>query len=146
MILKKTGIALEQDITLLEKELSLKLPQDYRKFLLDTNGGVVEKDENNKIVLTQIDETIVIDVLYGIHTGNQNADIQFWMDSLKDDLMENVIIVGDDIIQGLIVMICDGEDQGIYYWDDAYNFEESCDESNMYKIADSFTEFIQLLS
>ena len=38
-------------------------------------------------------------------------------------------------------MICAGEDSGIYYWDDAYNFGTSNDDSNVYWIADSFTEF-----
>ena len=50
-----------------------------------------------------------------------------------------------NIIQGFIVIICYGENKGVYYWDDAYNFKNSDDENNMYWIASSFNEFIKLL-
>ena len=43
-------------------------------------------------------------------------------------------------------MFCHGDNKGIYYWDDAYNFQNSDDENNMYWIANSFNEFIKLLS
>lgn len=46
----------------------------------------------------------------------------------------------------LIVMFCHGDNKGIYYWDDTYNFQNSDDENNMYWIANSFNEFIKLLS
>ena len=64
----------------------------------------------------------------------------------KEDMMEGAVLIGDDIIQGFIVMFCHGDNKGIYYWDDAYNFQNSDDENNMYWIANSFNEFIKLLS
>lgn len=64
---------------------------------------------------------------------------------MRDELLEKTIIIADDIIQGFIVLICEGEDKGVYYWDDAYNFETSDDESNVYWIADDFTSFLEQL-
>jgi len=135
-----------RDIKNLEDDLNIHLPDDYREFLFNSNGGIVKKDDKNKVKINDLSTEIVIDVLYGINTGNKNANINSWMKSLEEDLLENAVIIGDDIMQGLIVLICDGEDKGIYYWDDSYNFEESSDESNMYWIADTFTEFLDMIT
>lgn len=42
-------------------------------------------------------------------------------------------------------MICDGENQRVYYWDDSYHFEYSDDENKMYWIADTFVGFMKLI-
>ncbi|OEH81628.1 SMI1 / KNR4 family protein [Enterococcus rivorum] len=136
--------ATENKVINLEKKYGLSLPEDYKKFLLDCNGGIVEKDSSNEISVEDINEKIVIDVLYGIDTANEKANIDYWMDSLSDDLLENTVIIGDDLIQGLILIICDGENEGVYYWDDSYHFENSDDEMNTYWIANTFTEFIKM--
>ena len=47
--------------------------------------------------------------------------------------------------QGFIVMICVGENAGVYYYDDSYYFEESNDEGNVYWIAENFEEFWKML-
>ncbi|MFD2388034.1 hypothetical protein [Enterococcus rivorum] len=44
----------------------------------------------------------------------------------------------------MILIICDGENEGVYYWDDSYHFENSDDEMNTYWIANTFTEFIKM--
>lgn len=44
------------------------------------------------------------------------------MGKLKDDMMEASIITGDDLMRGMIVMICEGKFAGIYYWDDSFQF------------------------
>jgi len=68
------------------------------------------------------------------------------MNNFEDDILENAVIIGDDIMHGLIVLICDGEDKGGYYWDDSYNFEESSDGSNMYFITGTFTELLDIIN
>lgn len=83
-----------------------------------------------------------MDVLYGIETGSRTSDIQTWMSKFEEDLIDKAIIIGDDIMQGFIVMICEGEFEGIYYWDDSYQFEESTDEENTFWIADDFSSLI----
>ena len=49
-----------------------------------------------------------------------------------------------DSTSGFIELICGGEDAGVYFWDDAYIFKGSCDENNVYFIADSFTELLKM--
>ena len=132
----------KKDIDSLEEQLSIKLPNDYKLFLSNYNGGIVEKNGNNKIYIEELDEYISLDVIYGINTGNKTSEIITWMEKLSEDLLEGSIIIGDDLLQGMIVMITKGEYSGIYYWDDAYNFEKSTDDENTYKICNTFEEFL----
>lgn len=136
--------ATENKVINFEQKYGLTLPEDYKKFLLNFNGGIVEKDKSNEISVEDIDEKIVIDVLYGVDVANEKASIDYWMDSLSEDLLEDTVIIGDDLIQGLILIICSGENEGVYYWNDSYHFENSDDEMNTYWIADTFTDFIKM--
>ncbi len=44
--------------------------------------------------------TIHIDVLYGINTGHENANIDMWMSMFSDDMLDGTIIIGDSIEHG----------------------------------------------
>ena len=44
------------------------------------------------------------------------------MKRFEGELLEKAVLIGDDLLQGFLVMICDGEDKGIYYWDDSSLF------------------------
>ena len=57
-----------EDIKLLEKRFDIKLPVDYKEFLVTQNGGrnLSYKFENS-IKIHQIDEVINIDTMFGIY-------------------------------------------------------------------------------
>lgn len=135
----------EQDINNLEKKIGILLPEDYKNFLLTYNGGIFNQEENSQILIKELKEIIYLDVMYGIDTGERCADIDFWMEEFNADLLPEALVIGDDLRLGLIVLICNGENSGVYYWDDSYNFEASNDENNMYFLANSFSEFCQLV-
>ena len=99
----------------------------------------------HEVYLKDIAQFINIDVLYGIDTGKSECDIEYWTDKYFDELLENTIIIGDSLQHGFIVMICAGENAGVYYYDDSYYFEESNDEGNVYWIAENFEEFWKML-
>ena len=42
-------------------------------------------------------------------------------------------------------MIVSGEDRGIYFWDHTFIFDQSSVDSNVYFLADNFTDFIEKL-
>lgn len=134
-----------QDILAQERKLSVTLPEDYIAFLLKIGGGVVNKECTKEILLPEINESITIDVLYSLGGANPNADAAYWTEQYKMELMPNTLIFGDDLIQGFLVMICEGERKGVYYWDDAYNFPCSNENCNLYRITETFTEFMKLL-
>ena len=139
------GKVKEESIQKIENLFHVVLPEDYTKFLLDFNGGVILNTEPGEVYLKDIAQFINIDVLYGIDTGKSECDIEYWTDKYFDDLLENTIIIGDSLQHGFIVMICVGENAGVYYYDDSYYFEESNDEGNVYWIAEKFEEFWKML-
>ena len=139
------GKVKEESIQKIENLFHVVLPEDYTKFLLDFNGGVILNTEHGEVYLKDIAQFINIDVLYGIDTGKSECDIEYWTDKYFDDLLENTIIIGDSLQHGFIVMICVGENAGVYYYDDSYYFEESNDEGNVYWIAENFEEFWKML-
>lgn len=139
------GKVKEESIQKIKNLFHVVLPEDYTKFLLDFNGGVILNTEPGEVYLKDIAQFINIDVLYGIDTGKSECDIEYWTDKYFDDLLENTIIIGDSLQHGFIVMICVGENAGVYYYDDSYYFEESNDEGNVYWIAENFEEFWKML-
>ena len=143
MAIKKFRETSTNDIVSLEQRFNVILPQDYIDFLLQYNGGNVEIDDDCGIYVRYLKEYIHIDVLFGLDTGYQNANIDTWMSDniIASDMPENTIIIGDSIEHGFIVLLCAGEDAGVYYWDHAYEFKCSNDESNTYFVADTFTDF-----
>ena len=114
------GKVQEESIQKIENLFHVVLPEDYTKFLLDFNGGVIFNTEPGEVYLKDIAQFINIDVLYGIDTGKSECDIEYWTDKYFDELLENTIIIGDSLQHGFIVMICAGENAGVYYYDDSY--------------------------
>ncbi|EMR07148.1 SMI1 / KNR4 family protein [Bhargavaea cecembensis DSE10] len=145
MTIQKFGSATLQEINEIEEQYKVKLPNDYVEFLQEFNGGVIEKNDENKVFIKDTSAYIHVDVLYGLQTGSRTSDIETWMNKFEDDLLEHAMIIGDDLMQGFIVLICEGEFEGVYYWDDSYQFDDSTDEENTYWIADSFSSFVKQL-
>ena len=143
MKIRRRGNVAEADILKLEERWHLTLPEDYKAFLMETNGGIAEWEEKDAIHIEEINEDIYLEILYGIKTKGKSADIQTWMEMFEDEIFPGSLLIGFDLMQGFIVLQCGGEDAGVYYWDDAYNFKGSDDENNVYFIADSFSELLK---
>ena len=132
------------DIIHIEKLFNISLPSDYVTFLLKYNG-VVSNDAFNEIYLKDINKNVNVDVIYGIDTGNDASNIEYWTNAYVDDLFESTVIIGDSIQHGFFVLVCDGSNDGVYYYDDSYSLSSSDDENNVYFIANTFDEFFTLL-
>ncbi|HJA39947.1 MAG TPA: SMI1/KNR4 family protein [Firmicutes bacterium] len=131
------------DIKEIEEDLKIALPKDYTEFLLENNGGVIDND----IVCFKvkgIDEPIALDVLYGINLKS-GLNIKEWYNEFEEDLLEEMIIIGHALGSGLILLINQEDWKGIYFWDNTLDFESSSEEDCLYKISDSFSEFIDQL-
>ena len=127
-----------------EQYIGFSLPKDYRQFLLQYNGGKTQ-ERYYTFYIVELNENIPLNVLYGLNTEIKQVNLKVWHDEYKEDLLENSIIIGSDPGAGMIVLINDDEDGGIYYWDDSWHFEQSDEENNIYKIADSFQDFFDNL-
>ena len=147
MKLDRFGFANEEAISILENKFEVVLPEDYKRFLLQENGGRnTAYKYKNLVRISQISEEINIDVMFGVETNIKNADIEQWTSEYRDDLFPNSIIIGDAIQHGFIVFwLSNEENRGIYYYDDTYEFESSTDDVNAYFLANSFSEFLSMV-
>ena len=147
MKLDRFGFANEEAISILENKFEVVLPEDYKRFLLQENGGRnTAYKYKNLVRISQISEEINIDVMFGVETNIKNADIEQWTSEYRDDLFPNSIIIGDTIQHGFIVFwLSNEENRGIYYYDDTYEFESSTDDVNAYFWANSFSEFLSMV-
>ena len=147
MKLDRFGFANEEAISILENKYKVVLPEDYKRFLLQENGGRnTAYRYKNLVRIPQVSEEINIDVMFGVETNIKNADIEQWTSEYRDDLFPNSIIIGDTIQHGFIVFwLSNEENRGIYYYDDTYEFESSTDDVNAYFLANSFSEFLSMV-
>ena len=147
MKLDRFGFANEEAISILENKYKVVLPEDYKRFLLQENGGRnTAYKYKNLVRISQISEEINIYVMFGVETNMKNADIEQWTSEYRDDLFPNSIIIGDTIQHGFIVFwLSNEENRGIYYYDDTYEFESSTDDVNTYFLANSFSEFLSMV-
>ena len=145
--LDKFGFANNGEILMLENEFEVVLPEDYKSFLLQENGGRnTAYRYKNLVRIPQVSEEINIDVMFGVSTNVKNGDIKQWTSEYQDDLLPNSIIIGDTIQHGFIVFWLSKDDNaGIYYYDDTYEFASSTDDMNTYFLANSFSEFLNMV-
>ena len=134
----------EDAICNLESALGVTLPGGYRSFLKDTGGGTVKQDGNNRFTIPSIGQTIAVDVFFG-YDVTQNSDILYWNEKYRDEMLDGAVLIGFDVYQGFLFLIAGGDDTGVYYWDDAYVFEESDDDQNVYLLAKDFSELFSVL-
>ena len=134
----------EDAICNLESALGVTLPGGYRSFLKETGGGTVKQDGNNRITIPSIGQTIAVDVFFG-YDVTQNSDILYWNEKYRDEMLDGAVLIGFDVYQGFLFLIAGGDDTGVYYWDDAYVFEESDDDQNVYLLAKDFSELFSVL-
>lgn len=145
MDLRDFGIASAAQIEKAQHKLGVTLPEDYKKFLLQHNGGSNPNYDKNKIWVKDLNDHIILDTLFGVGLEDENLDAVAFTDMFQYDMLPDSVLIGDSIQHGFFVMICSGEDQGVYYWDHSYAFESSDEEGNMYWIAKDFRDFVRLL-
>ena len=133
----------EEEVFKFEEKIGFSLPDDYKEFLLNCNGGVPEI-KYSTFELNDFDESIGLQVLYGLNLA-QNLDLREWNEEYEDDLLDDCIIIGHGIGFGLIVLVNSIEFSGVYFWDHSFELESSSEEENVYKIADTFKQFIDNL-
>jgi hypothetical protein len=141
MDIKGLGKGNLENIEKIERFLKIKLPDDYKNFLVEYNGAVIE---DAYIYVDDLKQKMMMGLIYGVDT-KKASDILKINKEFKDDILKNSILIGTDAGEGWILLICDGKNDGIWYYDHSYFFEQSTDDLNTYFICNTFSEFIKLL-
>jgi cell wall assembly regulator SMI1 len=130
----------EANLRRTENDLGFLFPSDYRRFLLEFNGG---KPTPNMLVIPGNDEEVAIESFLGI--GRRDLDLNIWTPELRHSLdmpKEYIPIAFDPGGNNLIMTSAQCGDSEIYYWDSGRHFDFSTDEENAFFIADSFAELL----
>lgn len=143
MKIKGYGNVKEEEIFKLEDEIGFTLPNDYKEFLINFNGGVPEV-KYSTFKLNELEENIGLQVLYGLDL-EEDLNLREWYEEYEDDLLDDCLIIGHGIGFGFIVLVNSPEVSGVYFWDNSFELENSSEDENIYKISDTFREFIEKL-
>jgi hypothetical protein len=134
----------EEHLAELEQDLRIKLPTDYRQFLLAHNGGrptpfVFDVNVDGLVI------HIPIDRFLGIRQGDLYSFSRV-LEDYKGRLPSNLLPIACEAL-GLECISINGEDYGkIYFWDQSFEVTEGePDYSNVYLIAHNFSEFLDML-
>lgn len=139
------GGASEQNVTAFEQQIGFTLPNDYRSFLVENNGAEIL---DQTFFVKDLDKEVMLDVLFGVtNPTSSGLTMSYWLKEYADELEAGTLIIGKDPGGSFLIYTIAGEDRGIYYWDKNYLFAKSSEsEGNAYFVADSFTEFCDLLA
>lgn len=140
---KKFGGEIISKLETYEKNANTKLPEDYKQFLIHTNGGQFI-NEIYTFWVEELEMNIGIDVLFGFNLS-KSLCLTTWYKEYVDDLPENTIIIGNSINAGLILLIWQNDWKGIFLWDLSLDLEQSTEENCLYRIADNFNQFYSSL-
>jgi hypothetical protein len=131
-----------------EQKYRMRLPEDYRSFLLENNGGS-PSPEIIDFIQHGDKQSDIVNNLYGIHNGEYWASLDWHIKMLEDRVPAGFLPIGDDPGGNFYLIGVAGEHSGkVYFWDhenEAQLHDTEPDLENMSFIANSFTEFLNKL-
>ncbi len=139
----------EEDIQKFELVIGQQLPDEYRRFLLQHNGGHPEPSVFNiqGDMITGKGNNSVVNRLFGLHNG-PHSSLMLNVRTFHERLPKDLIAIGDDPFGNLLCISLGAKDTGcIYFWD----HEEEVDEGetptmqNVYWVAPGFLAFLECL-
>jgi len=142
MNIKYYGQGSSKKVLSLEKSFRIKLPEDYKNFLIQHNGGVVT---DGCLYVKELDEYMLMGYFFGTGIKKGVSDIIKINEEFYDDIPKKSLLIGEDEGSGFLLLINDGENDGIWYYDHTYFFKKSNDNLNTYYICETFSDFIKHL-
>ncbi|OLF48665.1 hypothetical protein BU202_02020 [Streptococcus cuniculi] len=131
------------EISKLEQIVAVCFPEDYKSFLVQTNGGI-PKEGYLALKASTLEEDLLINSFLGVNEDD-NFDFVGWNEEYGDELPDSTFIFGIEYGGGMFIHITEGEDKGVYFWDSNWSFPESSEDENVYFLADSFSDFLSMV-
>lgn len=133
-----------------ETKLGVTLPDDYRAFMLDVNGGSTTTTHS---VFRMRKSISVLNSLHSLDENDSRFDLETWWNSTKSDLPPGVLCIGHDSGGSRIVLAIDGPHRGEVWCLDTLNARPEdanprvdwFDRRDVVKLASSFREFMNNL-
>jgi hypothetical protein len=143
----------EADIEQAEANLGVRFPDDYRRFLLELNGGRPEREYSAFPFRTGGGS--VVHTFVGIKPALKSNDLERttldeW-DTEDYPMPRTLIVIGDDVYGDILCLGVAGEELNKVYFRDMDRLPENPPTKpwammkGYFKVADSFAEFLSLL-
>ena len=142
----KEQLTLEQ-INNVETRIGFTLPNDYKNFLLNHNGGIPTPNEFKFINTNNESSNSLEDFFHSIfeENGEGNLERKYIYLTNSNRIIGNILPIASDPFGNFVCISLDGEDKGkVYFWDHELEPEEPSYE-NLSLIANSFSEFLNNL-
>jgi hypothetical protein len=133
-----------------ERRMGLRIPLEYRNFLLAHNGGYPEPSSFRVPDVTEVDQEswATVDWFLGLR-ADKIDDLVDYVNRYHNRLPPALFPIGHDPFGNLICLSAAGQDIGrVYFWDHEYEAAEGQEPSyaNVFLLADSFHEFLNKLT
>ena len=136
------SIGSKTDVIAFVNKLNYDLPNDYKDFLAKYDGV---RFYNCEFYVKDISQKVLMDVLYGVN-GEKKYDIHKKNERFAGEIPTKSIVIGEDPGGVPILLVNDEKNNGVYFFDSDLFFEQSSDEKNTYLIANTFTDFFNMLN
>lgn len=133
----------------IEKKLSMRFPEDYKSFIIDTNGGIPEKDMLYDFYdeVTETKNTSIIRRFYSVCDENSEYNLERIFNTMyKEQIIEkDMLPIADDPLGNpLCISLKQSEYGTVYYLNHEFENVETGFLMKS-KIADNFSDFIKSL-
>lgn len=127
------GELTEESLRVFESKVGRKLPESYRFFLLENNGG----KWGNNIVDLGVDGETTVHHIFGLHQGPDYSRLDQARERLSFKKRRDFLPIADDSFGNLFLISIKGLDAGSVYFcaDDVYL------KNSLVKLADGFDAF-----
>lgn len=138
------GKSAKENVQILENCFNINLPEDYKEFINLNNGADIA---DGIFYVKDLREKILMGGFFGVNedADAKTVDLIYQNKEYEEDIPHNSLLIGSDAGNGWILLVCDGENDGIWYYDHSYSFKQSTDELNTYFISETFTDFLKML-
>lgn len=127
----------------IEDDFSFCFPEDYKSFLSKYNGINME---DCFVKVKELDEDVMPNNLFSTDDALSRAlTLAYWNREYEEDIPEHSLLIGDFQDGGFLLLMPEGENRGLYYYDHAYVFEQSDDDCNTYFLAETFSDFLNCM-
>lgn len=119
-----------------ESSIGARLPDDFRRFLIDHNGGRPALDH---VLDAEGDDSLAcLDGAYGLHDGPESRRLESTFAALRDALPAGLVAFGNDPGGNQFCIGIAGEHRGrVYFWDH--------EAAGLMPLGESFAEFLSRL-
>jgi hypothetical protein len=135
------GILPEVELNDFELANNIKLPKDYRDFLLQFNGGSPHPNKSQP-------PSTHVTYIFGMHNGDYHASLYKHVEMFERRLPFSTFPIASDSFGNLFIMSLHSDGYGhIYFWDHEGEpaHQDGLYVDNCYFVAYSFSEFINNL-